>query len=98
MKIEGFKSAGVGGDAKTRPAREGGAKTEAAGNGGTNVALSNMQQLEGTLAGVSEVDTVKVGEIKQAISEGRFRVDPEKVADGLIQSVRDMLQTQVRSA
>jgi len=98
MKIEGYKSVGAGGDVKTRATRDGGAKTEATGSSGSNVALNNLQQLEGTLAGVSEVDSAKVGEIKQAISEGRFRVDPEKVADGLIQSVRDMLQTQVRSA
>jgi negative regulator of flagellin synthesis FlgM len=33
----------------------------------------------------------KVAEIRQAISEGRFRIDPERIADGLINSVREML-------
>jgi negative regulator of flagellin synthesis FlgM len=33
----------------------------------------------------------KVAEIRQAISEGRFQIDPEKIADGLLNSVREML-------
>lgn len=33
----------------------------------------------------------RIDEIKQAIKEGRFKVDPEKIADNLIDSVRSML-------
>ena len=33
----------------------------------------------------------KVAEIRQAISEGRFQINPERIADGLINSVREML-------
>lgn len=33
----------------------------------------------------------RVAEIRQAISEGRFQVNPEKIADGLLQSVREFL-------
>lgn len=33
----------------------------------------------------------KVAEIRQAISEGRFQINPERIADGLISSVREML-------
>jgi negative regulator of flagellin synthesis FlgM len=33
----------------------------------------------------------KVAEIRQAISEGRFQVNAERIADGLISSVREML-------
>lgn len=36
-------------------------------------------------------DTKKVAEIRQAISEGRFQIDPARIADGLISSVREML-------
>ena len=40
----------------------------------------------------SEVfDAEKVAEIRNAISEGRFTVDAEKVADKLIESVRELL-------
>ncbi|HLA36255.1 MAG TPA: flagellar biosynthesis anti-sigma factor FlgM [Rhodocyclaceae bacterium] len=33
----------------------------------------------------------KVAEIRKAIAEGKFQINPEKIADGLIGSVRDML-------
>lgn len=43
--------------------------------------------------GASEtpVDAQRVAEIKQAIAEGRFQINPERIADGLLASVRDML-------
>jgi negative regulator of flagellin synthesis FlgM len=37
-------------------------------------------------------DTKKVEEIKAAIAGGQFQVDSAKIADGLIDSVRDMIQ------
>jgi negative regulator of flagellin synthesis FlgM len=42
-------------------------------------------------AGEAPVDAQKVAEIKQAISEGRFQIHPERIADGLLASVREML-------
>lgn len=42
-------------------------------------------------AGEAPVDAQKVAEIKQAISEGRFQINPERIADGLLASVREML-------
>ncbi|MCT8987244.1 flagellar biosynthesis anti-sigma factor FlgM [Shewanella phaeophyticola] len=44
---------------------------------------SQAQQLQGAqtkMAALPEVDQKKVDEIKQAISEGRYKVDPEKLA------------------
>jgi len=38
-----------------------------------------------------DIDTARVNEIRQAISEGRLELDTGKIADGLIQSVRNML-------
>jgi negative regulator of flagellin synthesis FlgM len=40
----------------------------------------------------------KVAEIRQAISEGRFQINPERIADGLISSVREMLDQNRRPA
>ena len=37
------------------------------------------------------MDIERVAEIKQAIAEGRFKINPERIADGLLQSVHDML-------
>jgi negative regulator of flagellin synthesis FlgM len=42
-------------------------------------------------AGETPVNAQRVAEIKLAISEGRFQINPERIADGLLASVRDML-------
>lgn len=42
-------------------------------------------------AGETPVNAQRVAEIKQAIAEGRFQINPERIADGLLNSVRDML-------
>ena len=42
-------------------------------------------------AGESPVDGQRVAEIRQAIAEGRFQINPERIADGLLASVREML-------
>lgn len=44
--------------------------------------------------GANVVNAARVTELKQAISDGQFRINPEKIADGLLQSVREMLQRQ----
>ncbi|MBX9631641.1 MAG: flagellar biosynthesis anti-sigma factor FlgM [Burkholderiales bacterium] len=55
---------------------------------------SQLQALESRLADVSVVDVARVSAIKQAISEGRFNVDSEVVADRLIATVREYLLSQ----
>ncbi|MBA3034065.1 MAG: flagellar biosynthesis anti-sigma factor FlgM [Gammaproteobacteria bacterium] len=42
-------------------------------------------------AGEAPVNAQRVAEIKAAISEGRFQINPERIADGLLSSVREML-------
>ncbi|MDR3482737.1 MAG: flagellar biosynthesis anti-sigma factor FlgM [Burkholderiaceae bacterium] len=55
---------------------------------------SQLQGLEGQVATSSVFDANKVDEIKAAIAGGQFQVNPEKVANGLINNVTDLLQTQ----
>lgn len=99
MKIDNsLKSVGgAGSDTKTRAPRSS-ATAGSSETDGSRVDLSplasQLQHADASLTGVSEINSAKVGELKQAISEGRFKVNPEKVADGLIESVRQMLQAQ----
>ncbi|MFZ5454037.1 MAG: flagellar biosynthesis anti-sigma factor FlgM [Pseudomonadota bacterium] len=55
---------------------------------------SRLRELESTIANVPVVDSARVDEIKQAIADGRFKVNADRVADSLIESVRQMLNTR----
>ncbi|ODV43738.1 flagellar biosynthesis anti-sigma factor FlgM [Cupriavidus sp. UYMMa02A] len=39
-----------------------------------------------------DIDTAKVEEIRQAIAEGRIKIDPGKIADGLLATLRELSQ------
>lgn len=68
-------------------------KTEVApGSSSDNVSLSAQSQALSKTAGSEAVfDAGKVDEIKAAIAGGSFRVNTERVADGLIESVRELI-------
>ncbi len=52
---------------------------------------ASLQKAEQAIAETPVVDSKRVAEIKQAIADGRFKINTERIADGLINSVRDML-------
>ncbi|MDZ4200598.1 MAG: flagellar biosynthesis anti-sigma factor FlgM [Gallionella sp.] len=62
---------------------------------GTSVSLGStaaqLSSLERGMAESSPVDSGKVEQIKQAISEGRFKVNTEVVAERLLETVRDLI-------
>ncbi len=57
---------------------------------------TQLQALQSTQASNAVFETKKVEEIKLAISEGRFQVNSEKVADGLLETVKDLLNARKR--
>lgn len=55
---------------------------------------SQLQSLETQISTSSVFDSRKVDEIKKAIAGGQFQVDTEKVANELITSVKNLLQSR----
>lgn len=53
----------------------------------------NLSQLAGSLQASEKppVNTARIQEIKQAISEGRFKINPDAIAGRLIDSARELL-------
>lgn len=54
----------------------------------------HMQEVQSTIANTPIVNADRVKEIKQAIAEGRFQIDPERIADGLLDNVKQMLRNR----
>jgi len=87
------------GESRQRPGKSATPSSTAAGDKVELSSLaSRMQEVEAALANVPVADSNRIAEIKQAMAEGRFQVDASKVADGLIESVRQMISSQTRSA
>lgn len=61
----------------------------------TSVSLGStaaqLRSMENGMSGAPAINATKVAEIKQAISEGRFKVNSEVIADGLIATVRELI-------
>lgn len=56
-----------------------------------------LQQLESSLANQPVVDETRVAEIRKAISEGRFSVRADAIADKLMASVKELLSNNPNS-
>lgn len=100
MKIDSsIKSLGGLNEARKDTAKPASTNPAAAKTGDSaEVALSplsaRLQELEGAMATTPVVDGQRVAAIREAIAAGAFQVDASKIADGLIDSVRQMLAAQ----
>lgn len=64
------------------------------GEGG-NVYISSLSvSMQSPGVSGETINAVKVAEIKQAISEGRFKVNSEAVADRLLETVKELIQNK----
>lgn len=98
MKIDNLVKS-VGGP--TSGARKDGAKPAATPQPAVQseaVALSplsaRLQEIASSLANTPVADSERVSAIREAISQGNFKINAGKIADGLIDSVRQMLAAQ----
>ncbi|MCC6535477.1 MAG: flagellar biosynthesis anti-sigma factor FlgM [Burkholderiales bacterium] len=101
MKIDGnLRSiqSGTVSEGQARTSKSGTPSAQPAASAGPRVQLSplgsQLAGIEASLADVPVVDSQRVEEIKQAISDGRFKVNPDVIADRLLETVRELIQSQ----
>ncbi|MDY0073548.1 MAG: flagellar biosynthesis anti-sigma factor FlgM [Thauera sp.] len=98
MKIDGTMKAYGPTQTQSSRAPAAPAGKDSAVTGAAEVSLSPLAALmgkaESALANTSEINQQRVDEIRQAISDGQFKINPGRIADGLIASVREMLHNQ----
>lgn len=86
------KTASLGVGTTQAGASKGAGKAAAANPASDNVHLSSqLKALTEQVASASVFDAKKVEEIKAAITDGKFQVNAEKVAEGLIDTVKDLI-------
>ena len=77
-----------------RPSKGGGATTTASTDAASpqkEAAASGQVHLLPGSPGGSDFDAARVAAIREDIRAGRYQVNPERIADGLIDSVRQLL-------
>lgn len=101
MKIEpGSRTSAILQDSPQRPASHGDAKDAAGavqeGNDTdgqrSTVILSSMSAVRASSG--SDIDTAKVESIKAALRDGSYKIDSGRIADGMLSTARDLLQTR----
>lgn len=90
MKIEGLNSnAAVG---NNQPRTGSAAKPQTAATAQDSVAIGAAARLAS--GSEAPLDAARVQQIRQAIAEGRFQINPEAIADRLIESARELVDGQ----
>ena len=95
MKIGSFDAktgAPAATSAEGRAARSSTEKSAKSGDDSAKVEISSAGSAIADAAGDASFDTAKVERIAQAIRDGQFKVNPEKIADKLIANAQDLLK------
>jgi negative regulator of flagellin synthesis FlgM len=56
--------------------------------------IATLQNLDNSSLDSTIVNAARVQEIKRAISEGNFQINPEVVADRLLETVKELIQSK----
>lgn len=94
VKIDNTLKTTGAGNTSSRPRVERTAK-EGASAGEVNLSSASTQLANAN--GGAPINSARIAEIKQAISEGRFKINADAIADGLIDTARSLLQSQRRA-
>lgn len=54
---------------------------------------AQLQSIQRGFADTPAVDAARVAELKAAIANGHFRIDADKIADRLLETVRELIDT-----
>jgi len=70
-----------------------GASSSTATSGKSAVDLSAAARHLSSLGdSANDINTVRVQELRDALASGQLKIDPSRIADGLLASVRDLLK------
>jgi negative regulator of flagellin synthesis FlgM len=108
VKVDSITSSNVqasqSGAQRTQPSDSATASSSSAGKapspptespaGDANVNLSGLSSSlrELAISGAADIDVAKVESIKQAIKNGTLKIDTSKIADGILETARDLLR------
>jgi len=100
MKIDSSMKSVSAGAVSAGGAKPGkGAASAPNSGGGDRVQLSplssQLHAIESSMADTPVVDSARVAQIRQAIADGRFKVNPDAVADSLLQTARELLRSRI---
>ncbi|MDR5772880.1 MULTISPECIES: flagellar biosynthesis anti-sigma factor FlgM [unclassified Caballeronia] len=105
MKIESNSNIALAGiqDATQRASQNDAKSASSVAQAGTTAAQNSKVSLSSLSSGLrasnsADVDTAKVDSIKAALRDGSYKIDAGKIADGMLGSARDMLQTRTAPA
>ena len=75
-----------------------GSSTVGTGSPNSTVSLSALSTDLRTSSGSSDIDTAKVASIKAALNNGTYKVDSGAVANGMLSSAHELMQTRTPPA